>query len=72
MEAKSSLVTIKEPEHPYSMLKIMKKALKATGNKDKNVWLLECRKIDNVPHLVEIQRVHYDEKGKVALDKLEF
>ncbi|MGO4988312.1 hypothetical protein ACTQ46_08640 [Gallicola sp. Sow4_E12] len=72
VEAKPSLVTIKEPEHPYSMLKIMKKALKATGNKDKNVWLLECRKIDNVPHLVEIQRVHYDEKGKVALDKLEF
>lgn len=72
VESSPSLVTIKEPEHPYSMLKIMKKALKATGNKDKNIWLLECRKIDNVPHLVEIQRMHYDEKGKVALDKLEF
>ena len=72
VESSPSLVTIKEPEHPYSMLKVMKKALKATGNKDKNIWLLECRKIDDVPHLVEIQRMHYDEKGKVALDKLEF
>lgn len=72
VESAPSLVTIKEPEHPYSMLKVMKKALKATGNKDKNIWLLECRKIDDVPHLVEIQRMHYDEKGKVALDKLEF
>lgn len=72
VESPASLVTIKEPEHPYSMLKVMKKAKKATGNTDKNIWLLECRKIDDVPYLVEVQRMHYDEKGKVALEKMEF
>lgn len=68
-EAEPAMITIKEPEHPYSMLKIMKKAAKATGKTEKQAWLLECRKIDDVPHLVEIQRMYYDDKGKVVLEK---
>ncbi len=69
IEAKPAMVTIKEPEHPYSMMKVMKKALKETGNSDKQVWLLECRKINNVPKLIDVQRMYYDEKGKVKLEK---
>lgn len=68
-EVEPPMITIKEPEHPYSMLKIMKKAAKATGKTEKQVWLLECRKVDDIPRLVEIQRMYYDEKGKVVLEK---
>lgn len=68
VESKPALVTIKEPEHPYSMMKVMKKALKATGNSQKQFWLLECRKVDDVPKLIDVQRMYYDEKGKPVLE----
>lgn len=69
VEAKPGLITIKEPEHPYSMMKVMKVAAKNSGNTDKQFWLLECRKIDDVPYLVEIHRMYYNDKGKVVLEK---
>ena len=68
-EAKPPMITIKEPEHPYSMMKVMKLAAKASGNTDKQTWLLECRKVDNIPRFVENHRFYYNEKGKFTLEK---
>lgn len=73
----ASLVTLKEPEHPYSMLKVMKKALKASGDKSKVVTLLEARKLDvekdgaveKVPFLINLNRMFYDEAGKVQKEE---
>lgn len=62
----ASLVTLKEPEHPYSMMKIMKKGYKTTNDNSKVVTLLECRKIDNVPYLINLTRMSYDDKGKIV------
>ncbi len=70
-DQKSPMITIKEPEHPYSMLKVMKKALKNGGSDKKEVYLLECRKIDDVPHLIDINKFYYDEKGKVVMEKVD-
>lgn len=61
----ASVITLKEPEHPYSIMKVMKDAYKETGDGDKVVTLLECRKIDGVPFLINLNRHYYNEKGKV-------
>lgn len=66
---KGNVVTLKEPEHPYSIMKVMKDAFKASGNKDKVVTMLECRKIDGVPYLINLNRHYYDEKGKVRKEE---
>ena len=65
----SSIVTLKEPEHPYSILKVMKDAYKKTGDASKVVTLLEARKIDGVPYLININRHFYNEKGKVKKEE---
>ncbi|MDO5718363.1 MAG: hypothetical protein Q4P34_05200 [Tissierellia bacterium] len=65
----ASFVTLKEPEHPYSIMKIMKKGLKETGDKSKVVTLLECRKIDDVPYLINVNRVSYNDAGKIVKEE---
>lgn len=69
-EHEGAMITIKEPEHPYSMLKIMKKALKAGSSEQKETFLLECRKVDNVPKLIDINHFTY-ENGKVVMNKID-
>lgn len=65
----SAVVTLKEPEHPYSIMKVMKDAYKKTGDGSKVVTLLEARKIDGVPFVININRHFYDEKGKVKKEE---
>lgn len=65
----SSVITLKEPEHPYSIIKIMKKSFKETKNTSKVVTLLECRKIDNVPYLINLNKMSYDENGKIVKEE---
>lgn len=66
-----AVVTLKEPEHPYSMMKVMKDAYKATGDTSRVATMLEARKIDNVPYVIGIHKHFYDEKGKVKKEVIE-
>lgn len=65
-----SLITFKETELKYSMMKIMKTQAKEVGDLSKVVHLVECRKIDMVPHLINFSKMYYDEKGKVKREDL--
>ncbi|MDO5689512.1 MAG: hypothetical protein Q4G61_04635 [Tissierellia bacterium] len=67
----AAFVTLKEPELPYSIMKIMKKGFKETGDASKVVTLLECRKIDDVPYMINLTRTYYDEKGKILKEDIE-
>ena len=61
----SSFVTIKEPEHPVSLMKILKKNFKNGKGIGIKVQTLECVKVDDVPKLDKIIEFHLTEEGKV-------
>ena len=60
-----SFVTVKEPEHPYSLMKLMRDAFKENQDTSKVYHMVECKKIDNVPKLVKITEMKLNEKGKM-------
>lgn len=66
---KGKVVTLKEPEHPYSLMKVMKDAYKETGDGSKVVTMLECRKIDGTPYLINLNKHFYDENGRVRKEE---
>ena len=57
----AALVTMKIPEHPYSVIKMLKDAYKAELDENKVINLMECNKIDNVPKLMKFSRMSYGE-----------
>ncbi len=61
----TSFVTLKEPEHPYSILKLLKGVYKQTGDTSKIYQVLECAKINDEPKLTKITSMRIDENGKV-------
>lgn len=62
----SSLISIKDPEHPYSIFKLLRDVFKLNGNTSKVYQVLECAKVDDVPKLVKITQITLDEKGKLV------
>lgn len=61
----TSFITLKEPEHPYSILKLLKDVYKLNGDYSKVYNMIECRKVDDVPKLITITKMQLDEKGKI-------
>ena len=61
----ASFVTIKEPEHPVSLMKILKKNFKSGKGIGTKVQTLECLKENDVPRLDKITEFHLNEDGKV-------
>lgn len=61
----TNFVTIKEPEHPYSILKLLRSVYKDTKDSSKVYQVLECDKVDDVPELAKITAMSLDEKGKM-------
>ncbi|MBZ2174618.1 hypothetical protein K8M07_05085 [Schnuerera sp. xch1] len=66
-----SMISIKDPEHPYSIFKILRQVFKQNKDTSKVYHILECAKIDDVPILSKITRVTLDEKGKLNKKNLE-
>ncbi len=69
-KANTSFVTLKEPDYPYSIMKLLREAFKETGDTSKVYQVLECAKVDNVPKLTKITQMSLDEKGKVLKSDL--
>ncbi len=66
----TSFVTLKEPDFPYSIMKLLRQAFKETGDSSKVYQVLECAKVDDVPKLTKVTRMSLDEKGKVLKQDL--
>ncbi len=62
----TSFVTLKEPEHPYSILKLLRDVYKQTNDTSKVYQVLECAKVDDVPKLTKVTSMSLDEKGKIV------
>lgn len=58
-------VSIKEPEHPVSLMKILKKNFKNGKGVGAKVQTIECIKENDVPKVDKITEFHLTEEGKV-------
>lgn len=66
-----AFVSVKEPEHPYSLFKLLREVYKENGDHSKVYQLVECKKVDNVPKLTKITQVKLNEKGRVEKEDFE-
>lgn len=60
----SSVITIKDPDHPYSLFKILGDVFKSNGDTSKVYQVVECAKTNDVKHVAKITKVTLNEKGK--------
>lgn len=58
-------ISVKEPEHPVSLMKVMKAQFKQGKGIGKKIHTIEATKIDGVPIVEKITEFCLDEKGKV-------
>lgn len=65
-----ALITIKDPEHPYSIFKLLRDVFKETNDSSKIYHILECAKVNDEPILSKITKVEIDEKGKLIKKNL--
>jgi hypothetical protein len=62
----SSLIALKDPDHPYSILKILGDAFKINGDTSKVYQIVECVKVDGEKQLGKITQMTLNESGKVV------
>ena len=62
----SSFIALKDPDHPYSVFKILGDVYKINGDTSKAYQLIECVKVDGVPQLSRITRVTLSDTGKLV------
>lgn len=61
----SSFISLKDPDHPYSILKILGDIYKANGPTQKVFLILECAKINDEKKLSKITQITMNENGKL-------
>lgn len=67
----TSLISIKDPEHPYSIFKVVRQVFKQTKDTSKVYQILECAKVDDSPILSKITKVTLNEKGRLKREDFE-
>jgi len=60
----TSFIALKDPDHPYSVLKLLGDVYKQNGDTSMAYQLVECVKVDGVPQLSKITRITLNEAGK--------
>ena len=58
------IITIKDAEHSFSVMKILTDVFKITGDDSKIYQLAECAKVDNISKLKKLIKITLDEKGR--------
>ncbi len=61
----TAFVSLKEPEHPVSLMKVIKANFKEGKAVGKKIHTLECIKVGDVPVLDKITEMVLNEKGKI-------
>ena len=59
-----SVITIKDAEHSFSVMKVLTDVFKATRDNSKVYQLAECTKVDDVKKLKKLVKVTLNEKGR--------
>lgn len=63
-----NLLTIKDPDHPYSLFKIIKDINKENGSLSKKFLVVECAKKEDLKHVAKITKAEMDDAGKLKKD----
>lgn len=61
----TSFVSLKEPEHPVSLMKVLRQNFKNGTGIGKRIQTLECVKENDEAKLLKITEMYLDESGKV-------
>lgn len=67
----TAFISIKEPEHPYSIMKLLRSVYKTNKDTSKVYQILESDKIDDVPKLTKITQISLNDKGRVERSDFE-
>lgn len=62
----SAFIALKDPDHAYSILKVLGDVYKINGNTSKVYQVVECVKIDGVQQLGKITQITLNENGKLV------
>jgi hypothetical protein len=62
----SSFIALKDPDHPYSILKLLGEVFKSNGDTSKVYQIIECVKVDGEKQLGKITQMTLNENGKVV------
>lgn len=62
----SSFIALKDPDHPYSILKILGDVYKINGDTSKTYQVVECVKIEGKQQLGKITQITLNENGKLV------
>lgn len=62
----TGMICLKDPDHPYSLMKILGDVYKAGCDPNKVFQVIECAKINDEKKLAKITRMSFDEKGKLV------
>lgn len=61
----TAFISVKEPEHPISLMKILRQNFKNGSGIGKKIQTLECIKENDEPKLAKITEMVLNEKGRV-------
>ncbi len=61
----ASVITLKDPDHPYSIMKTMKTVYKETQDASKVYQVIECAKVGEEKQLSSITKMTMDQDGKL-------
>jgi len=64
--ANSSFIALKDPDHPYSILKLLGDVYKINSDTSKVYQVIECVKVDGEKQLGKITQMTLNENGKVV------
>lgn len=62
----AAVLTIKDPDHNYSLMKVIKDVVDETKDYTKVYVVVECKKVNEEKKVTKITRMAYDEKGKLV------
>ena len=61
-----SFISLKDPDHPYSLLKILGDVYKVNGDTSTTYQVLECAKVNDEKLLAKITQINLNESGKLV------
>ncbi|MBC8588710.1 hypothetical protein [Paratissierella segnis] len=61
----TAFISLKEPEHPVSLMKILKTNFKSETGIGKKIHTIECDKVNSIPKVTKITEMVLDESGKI-------
>lgn len=64
------MIAIKDPDHPFSLFKLLKGVYKENNDASKTYQVVECAKEDDVKKVGKITKVTMDENGKLIKEDL--